>query len=471
MTVSTLPRLAEQAVAARTGADLFRFGLGDRIPDAAFARQGDGTYLVSGIDLVKSGMFNGLQLLDSDLDAMVERFAWLTASGIFLPPIRLDHSWSVLSVIGWFESIETYRRIDETDQVEKAFLRGTVRITGSVDYTPEQIVKAIKLGSLRNRSSELGGYITNAGVELPLIFYGVAYVDIPAVEGLAPVQLAHALRSEPRRITTLSEGSATMNPEQIARLAALRAMTTLSVPESEELSDLEQLEADLGQSPSTESGDTDTATGGTTGDVDADGNPVSVEGQPNERVDDGVVGAPGGADVDADGNPVEPPAADPAGDADADELTGGAATAGTPGAGAPNESDAELARLRAEITRLRQEDTRRQIETFRTAGVVVDANVEAATTLLSHYDEHVRTAAVAVLRSIPAPVELGARRGATSLAQNAGGAGTPAGDGPLIRLGMDPAEVGDLWSSLSSEQRAARQDEFAAWSQDHYSSL
>ena len=75
----TLERLADAATNARGGADLFRYGVATRIPDAAFAAAGpDGSVLVRGIDLCKAGTFNGLDLLDEDLVAMAARFADLS---------------------------------------------------------------------------------------------------------------------------------------------------------------------------------------------------------------------------------------------------------------------------------------------------------------------------------------------------------------------------------------------------------
>jgi len=454
VTTSTLAftRLADHAVAARGGADLFRFGLADRIPDSAFAANSDGSITVTGVDLLKSGTFNGLSLLNEDLEAMAVRFEQLATAGIFLPPFRLDHSWSILSVVGWFESIETYVRVDTTDSMEKTFLRGTIRLTGSVDYKPAQIVDAIKRGALTNRSSELGYYITNSGLELPLVFYGCAFVDIPAVEGLSPVSLSRLRRPEPHSITNLSlpEGNDTMDPDQLARLAALRALDTLTPEESVELGELEQLAQETGTAiPDPDNEGTVTAPTGTGDNAAADENTPGVrEGEETDPDETGSAGAVEDAGVEG-GTPG----------AGGDAGTPAGATAPAP-PGAPAETVDELSRLRAENQRLRQESTDRVVTELRSSGVIVQENEADALALLSHDDEDVRRRAGALLRSIPARLELGRRRGQTALSSRTPNGGT---DGELIRIGMSKDEVGPLWADLTTEERRARQGEYAAW--------
>lgn len=338
---------------------IYRFsGLDARIPDSAFARNADGSVTVTGIDLLKSGTFNGLGLVDADLDAMVAHFEQLRDSGTFLPPFRLDHSWSVLAVIGWFDELETYGRVDETDGVAKTFLKGDVRITGSVDYTPAQIVAAIKAGSLRNRSSELGYYVTNAGVELPLVFYGAAFVDIPAVEGLAPVSLS-AVRHE---IVNLTEGSGMteQNPEQT----------------------------------------TDEPVEGT------QEQPAETPADPPAETEEVVEEPPAAND-----NPDEPRR-----EQEDQPVTDPVPTPATPAA------NPEVEQLRQEVTRLRTEAATRQVTEFRTRGVVNAENEEAATALLTHESEDVRRMAGTLLSSVPSLVTLGKRTGRTTLSHDGTGA-------------------------------------------------
>lgn len=411
-TTTAFETLADAAVSARTGRDLFAFGMADRIPDSSLAKNSDGSITIAGVDLLKSGTFNGLSLVDADLEAMAQRFAELRDAGIFVPPFRLDHSWSILSVVGYFENVETYRRVDSTDSLEKTFLRGDIRLTGSVDYTPAQIVDAIKRGALSTRSSELGYYVTNSGVELPLVFYGAAFVDIPAVEGLAPVALSKVRLSTPHKITTLStpEGSddMTTTPDET---------TPDETPEVQSTDEIDAAGENLDETPDEETPDEDV-----------------------EDVDDEVE-APDDEVEDEDPDEEETP--------DEDET--------------PDETPNELEQLRRENARLRQEAADREIARFRSAGVIVQANEDAATALLSHNDEDVRRMAGTLLANLPSPVQLGRRHGKTTLSSTGNGSGE---GGQLIKLGMSKDEVGPLWASLSTEERKTHLDDYKAWSRD-----
>lgn len=426
LVTSTLVRLADAAVAARGGADLYRFGLDARIPHAAFAAQGDGTVLVKGIELLKDGTFNGFEILAGDLAAMVERFESLRDAGIFVPPFRLDHSWSVLSVVGYFEALDTTTRVDETDGRTHTFLTGDVRLTGSIDYTPDQLVKAMKRGALRSRSSELGYYVTNAGTELPLVFYGCAFVDIPAVEGLAPVKLSKR-SPEPHTITNLTadptEGTAPMDPEKLARLREMRAMTSLSAEQSAERDALN---------------DEATAAGVTEEDLDSS-NPTAELAEPTEV-------------EDPEPEPEEDPEPEPDPVVEPEPVV-------EPGTAEPS---AELAQLREQVARLRQESTDREVARFREAGAIVEANEGAAVALLSHDSEEVRRAAGTLLGSMTTRIDLGKRRGRQTLSSDASSGGGDA----LIRLGMTGDEVGALWADLTTEERKLRQAELDAWTKD-----
>lgn len=417
---TTSPDLRDLATAAvdhRAGRDLYRFritdGLSREVDDVTqLAKEPDGSVIVPGVDVLKVGTFNGLSLVDGDLEAMVERFE-LLREGVFVPPLRLDHSWSILSVIGWWERLETYRRLDESDGIEKLFLRGDVRVTGSLDIGVDTVLGAIKRGALRPRSSELGYYQTNAGLELPLVFYGAAFVDIPAVEGLAPVKLSRPA-PEPHSIVNLhSEGTPNVSEQTPEQAPDEQTETPEGVEAPEETPEGGQEAPE--QTPEDEGTGEDTPS-------------------PEEPAEE-----PG----DGDG---EEPAEEPGEEQPADD--GGAS--------------AELAAARAEITRLRQERADEQLAAFKASGRVVPATEQAARTLLSHDSDDVRRAAGTILGNVAPPVALDRRSGRRThdLTASAGG------DGEVIRLGMTAEEVGDLWSSLSTEERKAHRDEYDAWQRD-----
>lgn len=412
--------LADAAVDARAGRDLVRLTFTDRIPDTAFATR-SGVVTVTGIDLCKAGTFNGFQIIPEDLEAMVARFAQLRDTGTFVPPIRLDHSWSVLSVVGYFTNLETYVRPDLTG-MDNTFLRGDVDLTGSLDYDAAALVAAIKRGALRNRSAELGGYVTNAGVELPLVFYGCAFVDIPAVEGLAPVGLSRSTRfSAPRSITTL-----TASPEGTPM--------TDTAPETPETT--------------TATGDPAPADAGQAG-TTVDAGQVSQDPDP-ARTDNPDTPTTSGTETQ------DPPADPPAdGQAGGDSPATSSAAAGDAPGDVSQDPAAELTAARAEIRRLRQAETDREVARFRSSGAIVAATEDAAVRLLSHDSEDVRRAAGTLLGHMTTPIRLGSAPGRVELAA--------ANGGELIRVGMSKDEVGALWLELDKTGRQARQAEYDAW--------
>lgn len=103
-----------------------------------------------------------------DLDTAVENFRILRDRNI-LPnvPVRRDHTQSVKDVVGYLAHV---RR-------EGDFL------LADIEWVDDD-AKASYRKQLRNRSLEIGAYTTNDGEKFNPVVLGLAFVDIPAVEGL-----------------------------------------------------------------------------------------------------------------------------------------------------------------------------------------------------------------------------------------------------------------------------------------------
>jgi hypothetical protein len=138
-----------------------------------------GTHVISGIRIFKAGTFaDSMGIVRTwspeHLDQMVLHYNLLKQGG-YLPnvPIREDHSFSVRGVCGYFMSV--YR-----DASDDQFLAADIEIT-----EPDAFEKWQR-GTYRSRSLEIGVYETNG--EEPAMYFpvimGLAFVDIPAVEGL-----------------------------------------------------------------------------------------------------------------------------------------------------------------------------------------------------------------------------------------------------------------------------------------------
>lgn len=140
----------------------------------AIEPQKDGSAIVRDYPVFKAGTFRdswGDQhtWTPEHLQQMVDNFDLLRVRLIFPDvPVRSDHSLSVEKVQGYFESVRT----------DGALLYADLRIT-----EPTALDKLAR-GTYRSRSLEVGMFVANdESAYWPTIF-GVAFVDIPAVEGL-----------------------------------------------------------------------------------------------------------------------------------------------------------------------------------------------------------------------------------------------------------------------------------------------
>lgn len=120
------------------------------------------------------------------MDQMVAHFDMLRSRGIFADvPVRDGHPGFLLSgiegngkVVGWHTGLRVEKRTNPADGKEYDYLLANYEI---LDQSAQE---AIDSGLWRNRSSEVGSYITNDEAEFWPVYQGFAYVDIPAVEGL-----------------------------------------------------------------------------------------------------------------------------------------------------------------------------------------------------------------------------------------------------------------------------------------------
>lgn len=133
-----------------------------------------GTTIVKRVEIFKVGTFK-----DSWGDAhewtlehlliMVNNFNSLRSLDKFPNvPLRRDHSWSVEGVIGWIHALAV-----DGD-----------RLVADLEFTEPDDLEKFNRGTYRSRSIEIGAYEDNEGVTYWPVVMGLAFVDIPAVEGL-----------------------------------------------------------------------------------------------------------------------------------------------------------------------------------------------------------------------------------------------------------------------------------------------
>lgn len=103
------------------------------------------------------------------LAAMAANFALLRDADIFPNvPLRKDHGWSVEDIIGYIASVKVVGD----------------KLVADLEFTDDDGFAKFDNGTFRSRSLEVGMYEDNNGVTWWPVIFGLAFVDIPAVEGL-----------------------------------------------------------------------------------------------------------------------------------------------------------------------------------------------------------------------------------------------------------------------------------------------
>lgn len=118
----------------------------------------------------------------SDLDKMVTNFIDLRDSGI-LPnvPVRENHSRDVRQIGGYITGLHV---------ASEPAADGRFYLEADLDLTEPEVRNRYNRGTYRNRSIEIGAYETNTGeIYFPVVL-GLAFCDIPAVEGLYEAALS-----------------------------------------------------------------------------------------------------------------------------------------------------------------------------------------------------------------------------------------------------------------------------------------
>jgi hypothetical protein len=134
----------------------------------------DGTSIIRDVEIFKSGTFRdswGDQhtWTPEHLTMMVNNFNLLKDGGIFPNvPARRDHSSSIDKVMGYIDSVKT----------------DGVKLFADIHITEPRDVDKLARGTYRSRSLEVGMYIDNSEAAYWPVVFGIAWVDIPAVEGL-----------------------------------------------------------------------------------------------------------------------------------------------------------------------------------------------------------------------------------------------------------------------------------------------
>lgn len=163
--------LSPTEVGARQGVQLFSSGA---VGDHTIEKNADGTGFVRRLKIFKAGTFADSMGIRrtwtaEHLAQMVSNFNILRDGGIFPNvPARADHRNTVLSLAGYFASLSS----------------DGVWLYADVEFTEPDMFGRFERGTFRGRSLEVGFYEDNDESLFWPVVMGVAFVDIPAVEGL-----------------------------------------------------------------------------------------------------------------------------------------------------------------------------------------------------------------------------------------------------------------------------------------------
>jgi hypothetical protein len=194
MTVPTLANPDIGEVAAQHHATTFAIhdGFG-RKPNYHKKDNSDGTssHVYEGVAVFRSGTFADSMGYENTwekihLDQMVANWTHLVESGTFANvPVRDGHPGWIINgqagngkVVGWHTNLRV-EELEAPHDGEKYHY-----LLADYEILDDDAAANISKGLWRNRSSEIGAYRTNNQSEHWPVYMGVAYVDIPAVEGL-----------------------------------------------------------------------------------------------------------------------------------------------------------------------------------------------------------------------------------------------------------------------------------------------
>jgi len=150
----------------------------------------DGTRVLAleGVAVFRSGTFRdsmGFEHTweDIHMSQMIAHFDMLRENHLFVDvPVRGGHPAlfgnPMDTLIGYHTGLSSEKRTNPADGKEYTYLLANYEI-----LDPDAQDK-VDRGLWRNRSSEVGNYVTNSEAEFWPVYHGFAYVDIPAVEGL-----------------------------------------------------------------------------------------------------------------------------------------------------------------------------------------------------------------------------------------------------------------------------------------------
>lgn len=146
--------------------------------------------LVTGVPVFRAGTFRdswGEQSTwsEEDLQMMVDNYTKLRDDFLFEDvPVRDGHPSFLMGLTPGAGEVVGHHNDLRMEKLESRDGNTYPYLVADFEISEPHAAGKIQRRTWRNRSSEIGAYRTNAEVEYAPVYMGVAYVDIPAVEGL-----------------------------------------------------------------------------------------------------------------------------------------------------------------------------------------------------------------------------------------------------------------------------------------------
>jgi len=184
------------------------------------------TFTIPGVEILRTGTWNGRDYTTADLDDIASAHEALKASGFLVPRVTIDHSERATRsqgdggpALGFVDTIE---RIGD-------------RLIASLIKVPAMLASAIQRENYQPRSVEIWWDVELGGTEFPAVLSVLSFLgaDLPAVDGLAAIEQLYA--EQPEAVTALSIEETGKTKRSVVRLSAL--------PESEPTLEPSKMEA------------------------------------------------------------------------------------------------------------------------------------------------------------------------------------------------------------------------------------
>ncbi len=170
------------------------------------------TYSIPGVEILRTGKWNGRDYTTADLDAIAESHEALKSSGFLVPRVTIDHDERATRSQGdggpALGFVDTVERIGD-------------RLIASLIKVPAMLASAIQRENYQPRSVEIWWDVELGGTEFPAVLSVLSFLgaDLPAVDGLAAIEQLYA--EQPEAVTALSADGAGEAKRTVVRLSAL----------------------------------------------------------------------------------------------------------------------------------------------------------------------------------------------------------------------------------------------------------